>query len=445
MSGVYLFLVVLAAILAMIVLIARFRWHPFIVLLLAAYGIGLCGGLSVEVILGCLKTGFGGAMGNIGIVIIAGATIGVILEKSGGALTMAESILRIVGPQRSALTMSITGYVVSIPVFCDSGFVILTPINRALARRSQLSMAVMATALSAGLYATHCLVPPTPGPIIMADTLGANLGFVILLGLLVSIPAMGAGLLYALKISSRFEVEAPGITADEARSEANRPTAFAAFTPIVFPIFLIAMKSIAGFPAKPFGEGGFAQTCQFIGNPVTALLIGVGLAIVLLLRGQPRGTAFSYFETGIRSAASILAITAAGGALGQVIKELPLADALAGSLLHANLGLLLPFLFAALLKSAMGSSTVAMIVTSTLLAPLLGEMGLASDMAKVLAVLAIGGGAMTVSHANDSYFWVVSQFSGMDTATAYKTQTGMTLVQGIATILVVLILGAIFL
>lgn len=167
MTGWYLFLVIFIAIVGMIVLISKFKWHPFIVLLLSAYFVGLLGGLPVDSLVTTITAGFGGILGSIGIVIIAGTIIGTILEKTGAALTMANTILNIVGKKRAPLTMSLTGAVVSIPVFCDSGFVILSPINRALAEKSGISLAVMATCLSSGLYATHCLVPPTPGPIIM--------------------------------------------------------------------------------------------------------------------------------------------------------------------------------------------------------------------------------------------------------------------------------------
>lgn len=441
-SGLFLFGIILIAIVGMIVLISKFRWHPFIVLLLAAYFVGLLAGLPVEKTIETIKQGFGGILGNIGIVIIAGTIIGTILEKTGAALTMANSILGIVGKKRAPLTMSLTGYVASIPVFCDSGFVVLSPINRALAEKSGISLAVMATALSSGLYATHCLVPPTPGPIIMAGTLNADLGLVILVGLTVSIPVMLAGYFYAIKVASRYQIDAnPEVGLEELLNKYGKlPGALHSFSPIILPIILIAFKSIADFPAAPFGEGALKAFFDFIGNPVTALLLGVGLATSLIPKKE-KAESFSWIAEGITHAASILAITGAGGALGLVLRELPLADALSGSLLQMNLGLFIPFIIAMLLKSAMGASTVAMILTSAMIAPLMAQMGMTSEMAKVLTVLAIGAGSMTVSHANDSYFWVVSQFSDMKTSTAYKCQTGVTLVQGVTSIILIQIIA----
>lgn len=447
MAGWYLFLIIIVAIVGMILLISKFKWHPFIVLLLAGYFVGVMGGMPVNELIDTITSGFGSILGSIGIVIIAGTIIGTVLEKTGAALTMANTILNVVGKKRAPLTMSITGYIVSIPVFCDSGFVILSPINRALAAKSGVSLAVMATCLSSGLYATHCLVPPTPGPIIMAGTLGANLGLVIFVGLLVSIPAMIAGYIYSLKISSKFDIPAnPEVSLEELVEKYGKlPGALRSFSPILLPIILIALKSVADFPSAPFGKGFFLQFFDFIGNPVTALLLGVGLAVTLIPKSEKSGTAFDWLSDGIQNSASILAITGAGGAFGAILKAMPIADVLSNSLIQMNAGLLIPFIIAALLKTAMGASTVAMIVTSAMIAPLMAQLGWTSEMAKVLVLLAIGAGSMTVSHANDSYFWVVSQFSDMDTTTAYKTQTGVTLVQGIVTLAVVLILGIFFL
>ncbi|MCG8472374.1 MAG: GntP family permease [Desulfobacterales bacterium] len=429
----------------MVILISKFKWHPFLVLILSAYFVGMMTGMPADTIIGLIKKGFGGILGNIGIVIICGTIIGVILEKTGAALTMANTILKLVGRDKAPLTMSLTGFVTSIPVFCDSGFVILSPINRALAEKTGTSLAIMATALSSGLYATHCLVPPTPGPIIMADTLRADLGLTILTGLAISIPVMIAGYLYATKFARRYSIDAnPDITLDDLLAKYGKlPGAAKSFAPIVIPIILIAFKSIADFPAHPFGEGMIKSFLDFIGNPVTALILGVGAAL-LLVPERKRGDSFTFTASGISSAASILVITGAGGALGQVLRELPLADVLSASLLQYHIGLLIPFIIALILKTAMGASTVSMIVTSAMIAPLMVKMGFTSEFAKVLTVMAIGAGSMTVSHANDSYFWVVSQFSDMETSVAYKCQTGVTLVQGVTAICIIQLLAAMF-
>ena len=442
----FYFLVILAAVLLMIFAISKLKMHPFIVMIVISILVGLVCGMPASDVVDTIKTGFGNIMANIGIVIICGTIIGTILEKTGAALTMASSILSIVGKKRSVLTMGLTGYVTGIPVFCDSGFVILSPIARALANESNVSLAVMATALSGGLYATHCLVPPTPGPIAMAGTLGADLGLTILIGLIVSIPATLSALFYAKKVSKKVEIPAnPEYTVDELVEKYGQlPSALHSFAPILVPIILIAFKSIADFPSAPFGSGAFSEICGFIGNPVVALVIGVFISMTLIPKSE-KENALKWVTEGITDSAGILAITGAGGSFGAIIQQLPLADAISGSLLGAGIGVFLPFIIAALLKMAMGASTVAMITTSAMVAPMIATMGLGSPLGRVLVIMAIGAGSMTVSHVNDSYFWVVSQFSDMNTKQAYKCQTGMTGVMGITTILVVFIISLIFL
>jgi len=434
--------VIIVAVIAMILAISKLKIHPFIVMTVIAIAVGLLCGMNTEDVIVKVKTGFGNILASIGIVILAGTIIGTILEKTGAALTMANTILKLVGKERSVLTMGLTGYVTGIPVFCDSGFVILSPISRALAAQSNKSLAVMATALSAGLYATHCLVPPTPGPIAMAGTLSANLGLVIGIGLLISLPATFMGILYANKVAGKIDIPAnPEYTVEELVEKYGKlPGALHSFAPILVPIILIALKSIGDFPSHPFGTGAVKMCFSFIGNPVIALLLGIVLATTLIPKSEKKNT-LSWVTDGVTNSAGILAITGAGGAFGEILKSLPLADALSSSLLQMHVGVFLPFIIAAILKSAMGASTVAMILTSAMVAPLMPALGFTSEIGKVLVIMAIGAGSMTVSHANDSYFWVVSQFSDMNTQQAYKCQTGVTLVQGITTIIVVFIVS----
>lgn len=445
MSGLFMGGVIFLAVLIMIVAISKFKQHPFVVLVLVSIFVGLVCGMPADKVISTVKGGFGGILSSIGIVIVAGTIIGTILEKTGAALVMANTILGIVGKARSVLTMGITGYVTGIPVFCDSGFVILSPIARALADRSNVSLAVMGTALSAGLYATHCLVPPTPGPIAMAGTLNADLGLVILVGLITSVPAMIAGLIYAKKVASKYEIPAnPEFTVEELMEKYGRlPGVVHSFAPIILPIILIAVKSVADFPSHPLGEGAVKTVASFIGDPVIALLIGIFLAMTLIPVSESKNK-FDWMCQGILNSASILVITGAGGSFGAILKTLPLADALSSALLSLSIGVFLPFIIAALLKTAMGASTVAMIVTSAMVAPLMPSLGLESEMGKALVIMAIGAGSMCVSHANDSYFWVVSQFSDMSTNIAYKCQTGVTFVEGITTVVFVYILSLIF-
>ena len=442
MSAIFMFAVIVLAVVAMVIAISKFNQHPFLVLVVVAVVVGLVCGIPTEDVISTVKSGFGNILASIGIVILAGTIIGTILEKTGAALTMANSILKVVGKDKSVLTMGLTGYVTGIPVFCDSGFVILSPISRALASQSNVSLAVMATALSGGLYATHCLVPPTPGPIAMAGTLEADLGLTILVGLLISIPVTLVAILYAKKVASKIDIPAnPEYTVEELQLKYGKlPGTLHSFSPILLPIILIALKSIGDFPSAPFGSGPVKMIVSFVGNPVIALILGVFLAMTLIPKSEKENT-LKWITEGVTNSAGILAITGAGGSFGAILQQLPIADALSGSMLGLGIGVVLPFVIAALLKTAMGASTVAMITTSAMIAPMMGALGFTSPIAKVLVIMAIGAGSMTVSHANDSYFWVVSQFSDMDTKAAYKCQTGVTAVMGVTTLVILFLLS----
>ncbi|HOX11257.1 MAG TPA: GntP family permease, partial [Spirochaetales bacterium] len=382
---------------------------------------------------------FGGTLTNIGIVIVAGTIMGTILEKTGAALSMTQAILKLVGKNRAPLAMNAAGYVVSIPVFCDSGYVILNPLNKALAKETGTSMAVMAVALATGLYATHTMVPPTPGPIAAAGALSADLGRVILFGLIAAVPASLAGLFWATKVAKKYQIE-PDVEesySDIVKKYGKLPSTFLSFLPIVLPIVLILLKSVAEFPSKPFGDQSLQKLIRFIGDPVTALMIGVFCSLLLVKKGELGKAVDGWLGQGIKDSAIILVITAAGGSFGAMIAASPIVEFLKGNLTSLSLGVFLPFIIAAALKTAQGSSTVAIITTSTILAPMMASIGL--DPA--LAVVAIGAGAMVVSHANDSYFWVVSQFSGMSVNTAYKAYSSATAVEGVVAALVVAVMS----
>ncbi len=431
----WLIILLVLAIVFIIAATARLRLHPFLALLMAAFAFGLLAGMPPGEVVKSVNTGFGGTIGYIGIVILAGSIIGTFLEKSGGAYRLAESTLRLTGERHVPAAMAVVGYTVSLPVFCDSGFVILSALNKALAHRVGITLAATSIALSLGLYATHTMVPPTPGPVAAAGILEADLGRVILWGLLVSAIALASGVLFAVRVASRVQIpayiegekeQAPPPNGSEA------PPAGLSLLPILVPILLIVLRSVYELPTRPFGEGGFGGILGFLGQPVVALLVGVALALRLprKLESAMLG-ATGWVGEAVTAAASIIIITGAGGAFGKVLQNSGIADVIGETLGSAQLGIWLPFLIAAGIKTAQGSSTVAIITTASLMAPLLAPLGLDSENARALVVVAIGAGSMVVSHANDSYFWVVTQFSRMDLDTGYKLQTLGTLVQGV--------------
>jgi GntP family gluconate:H+ symporter len=442
-----LIIVLVLCILFIIASSTKFKLHPFLALLFAALGFGLSTGMPLPKIVQSINDGFGGTIGYIGIVIIAGTIIGTFLEFSGGAYTLADRILKLIGERRVPLAMSIIGYFVSIPVFADSGFVILSPLNRALSKRANISLAGSAIALSMGLIATHCLVPPTPGPIAAAGILGADIGLVILLGIPVSLLALFNGWLFAVKFAAKIPIDPnPEISEKEIESKIKEaPSAFNSIGPILVPILLIVLRSVTMLPSKPLGEGVVQTIFGFIGEPVIALLIGVLLAFGLPKKLQKSMLADSgWVGKGLRNAAIIIIITGAGGAFGKVLQNSALADTLGNTLSNTKAGIWLPFIIALTIKTAQGSSTVAIITTASIISPLLPSLGFTTEMAKALMVLSIGAGAMAISHANDSFFWVVTQMSRMDVKTGYKLQSLGTLVLGLSAAFVIWILSLMF-
>jgi GntP family gluconate:H+ symporter len=425
---------------------ARIKLHPFLALLAASFGFGILARMPLKEVVASVNTGFGGTVGAIGIVILAGAIIGAFLEHSGGALRLAERALKITGEKNTPLAMTLVGYVVSIPVFCDSAFVLLSPINKALARKANVSLAAGAIALSLSLYATHTMVPPTPGPVGAAGVLGADLGLVILWGVIVGAVAAVAGWLFAIKVAARLDLRSEDAAApDTATPLEQAPSTLKSLLPILLPMVLILTRSVADLPGKPLGEGNAATLLIFLGQPVVALLIGVLFAFLLPKRFDREMLSTSgLVGKAIVSAASIIVITGAGGAFGKVLQNSGIADVIGtGFQGHESIGILLPLLVAAGLKTAQGSSTVAMITTAGLVAPLLPALGLDGASAKALTVVAIGAGSMQVSHANDSYFWVVTQFSGMTMPQGYRLQTLGTFVQGLAAALTIWVIATI--
>ncbi len=420
------------------------KLHPFVALLLAAFGYGVFTGMPVDELLDSINAGFGDTIAYIGIVIVAGSIIGTFLQRSGAAAHLAASILRLAGPKRIPMTMGLVGYVVSMPVFCDAAYILLSPINRALSNRAGVSAAGGAVALSLGLYATHTMVPPTPGPVAAAGILGADLGLVIVWGMVVSLIALGAGLLFAVRYAAQFELAAaPKASVETAPTvSAEGHSTLGALLPIFVPILLIVGGSVAQLPASPLGTGVAANFLNVAGQPAVAISIGALFALFL-----PRSFERSmlsergWFGEAILNSALIILITGAGGAFGRVLQASGIADVVGGGASQIEMGLILPFILAAAIKTAQGSSTVAIVTTAGIVAPLLASLGLDSETAKALTVVAIGAGSMVVSHANDSYFWVVTQFSGMSVKQGYQLQSIGTLIQGAAAAIAIVVLG----
>tara|TARA_B110000914_G_scaffold30315_1_gene23042 strand:+ start:9145 stop:10431 length:1287 start_codon:yes stop_codon:yes gene_type:complete len=423
---------------------AKYKIHPFLTLLIASLGMGVISGLDVNFVIKTVTEGFGNTLKSIGIIIACGSIIGTFLEKTGAAKSIASKILQITGSKNSALAMNLTGSIVSIPVFCDSGFVILSTLNNAINKKTGISLSVLGTSLAAGLYATHVFVPPTPGPLAAASIIGADVGLVLIFGLLLAIPVSVVGWFWASYYCSRFSIN-QNINNETLSEQKNDDTnlTISIFT-IIIPIALITLKSIVNHPAIELENLFINNIISFCGHPIIAMLFGVFIAMISAT-GFSLEQNFDWVSNSLKSAGGIILITGAGGAFGNILRATSLGDTISQSLLGFEIGLLLPFIIAAFLKTAQGSSTVSIITTSAMVLPLLDSLGLSSEMGKVLTVLSIGAGAMTVSHLNDSYFWIVSQFSNMNTKTALHCHTASTLLQGLTSIILIKILSVFFL
>lgn len=415
-------LLLILAVIVIIYLTTRLTLHPFLALFLVSIAYALAVGMPLEAIILAINDGFGGTLGKIGLIIVLGIIIGAFLEHSGGARTLAEKVLKWIGSKRVPLAMGILGYIVSIPVFADSGFMLLDPLGKSLSRKARISLAGAAIALGLGLMVSHTLVPPTPGPIAAAGILNADLGMVILFGLPVSLLALFSSVLFASRYASRTHLDPGTLPETEANADApEKAPGFAKATlPIVIPILLIVLKSAFIRPGDT-DLSGVMILIDFLGEPVIALLIGVFFSLLLPAKLKKDMLSSSgWVGKAIRDSASILLITGAGGIFGTVLQRSGIAETLGTALVEFNLGIFLPFILAAALKTAQGSSTVALITAASILLPMMAPLGLDSEVEKALAVVALGAGSSVISHANDSFFWVVTQMSGMDVKTGYR-------------------------
>jgi GntP family gluconate:H+ symporter len=438
-----LFLIILLALGFIIVAIIKYDIHPFLALFVGAIGYGLLSGMSTELIIQSITEGFGGVLGRIGLLILFGVIIGTFLEKTGGAFVIAQKVLSWIGEKSVMLGMMITGFILSIPVFGDSAFIMLNPINKSLSYKGGLPFAATTIALALGLTSSHSLVPPTPGPIAAAGILEADLGMVIFWGLIVGSLALIPCYFFTKYYVSRFEL-VPFFAETEKTTEIKKyPSVGKSFLPIIIPLLLIILASIAAYPTKPFGENTFTSIILFLGNPLIALLLGTFLSFTLPARfDRTLLSASGWFGEAVIIAAPVILITGAGGVFGKMLQNSGIAELVSANVRAGNWSLLLPFLMALALKTAQGSSTVALVTTASIMAPLLVTLGLDSESSRVFTVLAIGAGATAISHANDSFFWAMTQLSGMNIRLGYQAHSVGTLILAITAISVIYVIRA---
>ncbi|HEY8782189.1 MAG TPA: GntP family permease [Mucilaginibacter sp.] len=437
----YILAFLTAGIALIVVLTTKYKVPAFFALFFACLLVGLGIGLPLSGVISVIKDGFGNILKSLGLIIVLGATLGLLLEYTGSTAVMASFLLKKLGNKHAPLAMSITGFIVGLPIFCDSGFIVLSGLNRSMARRTGIPVAVMSVSLATGLYAIHCLAPPHPGSTAAAATIGVDFGKLILAGTAVAIPAMVVGNLWAKYAGKNIQTAA---REDEisVRETGNRPSLLMACLPVILPIILIGLRSFLSSP--PALYHGLPAVLFSLGDPVIALLIGVLLAFNCKRRWK-KAEVSQLLHEATEKAGGILIIIGMGGAFGAILMATKIGGHLSHSLALGSMGIFFPFLLTSVLKTAQGSSTVAIITAASIALPLLPVLGLNTETGKLLCVLAMGGGSMMISHANDAYFWVIAKFSGLDMKTMLKVYSIATLLMGLTTFAMVYILSKLLL
>ncbi len=418
----------IVAVAVLVYLVLRTRVHAFIAMLIASAIAGLVGGLNATETLAVISKGFGGTLGSIGIVIGLGVMMGSILEVSGAAEKMAYSFIKFLGKKREEWALAITGYVVSIPIFVDSAFVILYPVAKALAKNGKRSLLTLGVALAGGLVVTHHTVPPTPGPLGVAGLFGVDIGAMLLVGMAFAIPAVIGIVLYAKWLDKKYpdfnqevftqeELKEKYDNYIETREKKNLPGLGISMLPIVLPIVLIFIKAIVDLMIKQeqfawINDSTIYQVIAFVGSPIIALAISVLVSIYTLLPNADKHTTALHLEEGVKTAGIILLVTGAGGALGAVLRDSGAGHQLAQQVAGLPISpILIPFIVSTLVRFIQGSGTVAMITAASISAPILVEI---PGVNMLLAAQAATMGSLFFGYFNDSLFWVVNRMMGIN-------------------------------
>ncbi|MBO0594636.1 GntP family permease [Nesterenkonia sp. E16_7] len=420
-----------AAVALLIFFVLRTKIHAVLALIIAASIAGLAAGMAPDEVIDSITTGFGSTLATIGLVIGLGVMMGRILEVSGAAEKLAYTLIRWLGKKKEEWALAGAGFIISIPIFVDSAYVILSPLVKSLSRTTGRSVLTLGISLAGGLILTHHAVPPTPGPLGAAGIFGVSIGEMILWGIILTLPALFLIVLYAKIMGPRIEamIEADtgeALTPTEAfdefqvraeEREKELPSLFLAILPILLPIVLIFFNTVSAYIA----EAGIldlpatlVSVAAFIGNPVIALLAGVLVAIYGLTRRQSRQGTLDDMEQGVQAAGIILLVTGAGGALGAVLRDSGTGDSIGAWVAGLPLPtIMIPFLIATVVRIIQGSGTVAIITAASISAPILAQV---PDVNMVLAAQAAALGSLFFGYFNDSFFWVVNRMLGVKNA-----------------------------
>jgi GntP family gluconate:H+ symporter len=434
----YILVFLVAGIALIVLLTTKFKVPAFFALFLACLLVGLGIGLPLAGVLTIIKDGFGNILKSLGLIIVLGTALGLLLEYTGSTTVMANFILKKLGDRFAPLAMSITGFIVGLPIFCDSGYIVLSGLNNSMARRTGISIAIMSVSLATALLAIHCLVPPHPGSTAAAAAIGVDFGKLLLIGSAVAIPAMIVGNLWARYAGKDAVETAIENIASEINTTGNALSLLKACLPVIVPIVLIALKSFLTSGAK--ADHGWLSILLSLGDPIIALSIGVLLAFNCK-REWKKVESAKILQGATEKAGEILLVIGMGGAFGAILTAAKIGEHFSQAMALGSMGIFFPFLLTSVLKTAQGSSTVAIITAASIVQPLLPALGLSSETGRLLCVLAMGGGSMMISHVNDAYFWVIAKFSGLELKTMLKVYSVATIFMGLTTLVVVYVLS----
>ncbi len=440
-------------IIALVLFVVFSRVHAFPALIIAAIIAGTIGGYGFLPTLDAIKKGFGGTLGSIGIIIGFGVIMGTLFEISGAAKRMAMFFLKIFGKGREEYALAVTGFVVSIPIFCDSAFIILSSLAKAIARNTGKSLTTLGVALAAGLVVTHTIVPPTPGPLLVLSNFDIEIGTFLIWSLLFSIPIVLVSVLYSQYIGKKV-FRLPALQGDgfiDARYSEDvqkkafitdtekLPSTFMSFLPIMLPLFLIFLSTLFNaLGLKANSEAPLYQFIHSLGNPIVAVGLGLLVGLFTLTRGIEKRKVLHASDEAIKQAGIIVFVTGGGGALGQVLRDSGAGQIIAEALVNTNIPIvLLPIIIASLVRFLQGSGTVSLITSSSIVAPII----LSGDIpiSPVIAALGCCVGGLFFAYFNDSYFWVVTRSIGIkETKDQMRVWTSTTMVAWAVGVLILL-------
>ncbi len=405
----------------------RFKIKPFLTLLIASFLFGIFLKIDILETLYLISKGFYSIVLIIGPIIIIGTVLGKFLNETGTSKKMVNTFISYFGIDNIPLSLNLIGLIISIPVFCDAAFILMSSIVKDLSRITKKNIILLSVCLATGLYSAHVFIPPTPGPIAASAIINADIGLLFLIGIVVGIIVSISGYVWMkFLFKKEFKINPGEIKSHDFTSDRS----IVSFLPVIVPILLISTSTIIKYPKLDINKLPFLKIFEIIGKPEIALLIGFIMTLIFLKKDEIQSTP-QWIIKSLKNSFGILLITGAGGALGYIIRESGIIDNLNLNIATGLASIFSVFILATIIKTIQGSSTVAIVTTCAITAPILQSIGMTSELEKVILIISIGSGAMTISHVNDSYFWVVTKYSNIEMNDVLKYFSSATLIQGL--------------